>query len=368
MMAMRRTIAILLSDLRGGGAERVSIDLADALAALGHRVEFVLLRAKGEFLAEAEARHSVVSLDASRTRGAVLPLMRYVRGRSPDALVAMMWPLTSIAPVAVKLSRQRCRVLVVEHGILSGHYGAWGRLHHAVLRTSLAIGCRLADARAGVSRGVADDVAALAGLQPDSVAQLHNPIPKRPAPTQAALSGAESVWPLPRGKRILTVGNLKDDKNHALLLESFRLLQNPSTCLMIVGQGEREPSLRRHAEILGIADRVVFAGFHPDPTPFYLTADLFVLSSDYEGFGNVIVEALACGLPVVSTNCPSGPAEILDGGRCGRLTPVGDAAALARAMQEALAEPWDAEALKVRAADFLPERAALAYLEALGLP
>jgi glycosyltransferase involved in cell wall biosynthesis len=106
-------------------------------------------------------------------------------------------------------------------------------------------------------------------------------------------------------------------------------------------------------------------GFMPNPTPFYRAADLFVLSSDYEGFGNVIVEALACGLPAGSTDCPSGPAEILENGRWGRLTPVGDAEALANAMAQSLAAEHDREALRRRAADFSPARAAERYLQLL---
>ena len=136
---------------------------------------------------------------------------------------------------------------------------------------------------------------------------------------------------------------------------------------MLVGEGQNQPMLRALARTLGIADRVVFAGFHADPSPFYATADLFVLSSAYEGFGNVIVEALSFGVPVVSTDCPSGPAEILEDGRWGRLTPIGDAQALARAVDEALAEPVDRDALKRRAADFAPEIAARKYLDLLGL-
>jgi glycosyltransferase involved in cell wall biosynthesis len=133
----------------------------------------------------------------------------------------------------------------------------------------------------------------------------------------------------------------------------------------LVGTGADEAELRTLAGGLGLSAQVIFAGFHSDPTPFYQTADLFVLSSDYEGFGNVIVEAMACGTPVVSTDCPSGPAEILENGRYGRLVPVRDAQALADAMQEALAAPHDPALLKQRASDFAPEIAAKRYLELL---
>ena len=145
------------------------------------------------------------------------------------------------------------------------------------------------------------------------------------------------------------------------------MLAHKNTQLMILGKGKDETKLRGIAKKLGIVDRVIFAGFQDDPTPFYATADLFVLSSDYEGFGNVIVEALSFGLPVVSTNCPSGPAEILENGRFGRLVPVGNPFKLAQAIDEALDESADCEALKRRANDFIPEIAARKYLELLDL-
>lgn len=136
---------------------------------------------------------------------------------------------------------------------------------------------------------------------------------------------------------------------------------------MLLGQGVGEADLRTLAGELGIVDRVIFAGFHRDPSPFYATADLLALSSDYEGLPTVLIEALSFGLPVASTDCPSGPAEILENGKYGRLAPVGDAEALARAMDEALASPVDRAALTRRAADFAPEIAARKYLDLLGL-
>ena len=141
----------------------------------------------------------------------------------------------------------------------------------------------------------------------------------------------------------------------------------PEARLMIVGQGQNEAKLRALVRELGLEGRVIFAGFHVDPAPFYASADLFVLSSDYEGFGNVIVEALSFGLPVVSTDCPSGPAEILGYGRWGGLVPVGDEEALAGAMAAALSAPVDRDALRARAADFAPEIAARKYLDLVGL-
>jgi glycosyltransferase involved in cell wall biosynthesis len=360
-------LSLLLPDLRGGGAERISVDLANAFSDLGHSVEFLLMQAEGEFLREAEARHNIVNLNARRVRDVVLPLMRHLRRRPPAGLVAAMWPLTTIGPAAARLAGFRGPILTVEHGILSHQYASWGSLHRLALRTSLGLGLRLASARAAVSRGAADDAARLGGYPSEKVVVLHNPIPVRAAADETDLAEAGALWPCMAGKRIIAVGSFKAVKNHALLLQAFAHLADPVAYLMLVGRGKLEPELKQLADALGIADRVVFAGFRPDPTPFYDTANLLVLSSDHEALPTVLIEAVGRGLPVVSTDCPSGPAEILENGKYGRLTPVGDAEALARAMAEVLEQTPDREALKRRAADFAPEKAARAYLEAMGL-
>ncbi len=159
---------------------------------------------------------------------------------------------------------------------------------------------------------------------------------------------------------------MKAVKNHSLLLRAFAKLERPDARLMFVGDGAGRDALLALACELGVADRVILAGFLSDPTPFYQTADLFALSSNYEGFGNVIVEAMASGTPVVSTDCPSGPGEILEGGKHGRLVPVGDVDAMASAIAAALEEPAPSEQLKARAADFHPAKAAKAYLDLMG--
>jgi len=358
-------ISILLPNLCGGGVERISITLAQEFSRAGHEVEFVLMQARGELLEEARANFSVVDLATPRARALPLALARHLRRRRPDALLVAMWPLTVIAPLAARLSGCRCKVLVSEHGILSAQYRDWGRIHRVALRSSMAIGYRLADRRVGVSSGVAADIAALSGLPHDAFDVIHNPISPRPEPSTDAIHDAEALWSSRKGARIVTVGTMKAVKNHALLLRAFAQIDRPEARLMFVGDGEGKAGLRALAADLAIAGQVIFAGFHPDPTPFYQTADLFVLSSDYEGFGNVIVEALACGVSVVSTDCPSGPAEILENGRFGMLVPVGDPSALAQAIERAMSATPDPVALQARAADFAPEIAAEKYLRLL---
>ena len=357
-------LAILLPDLRGGGVERIRIVLAHEFARQGHRVEFLLMQARGELLTEAQAAFSVVDLNCPRARNLPRVLSRYLRQHRPDALLAAMWPLTVIAPL-MRLSGYRGRIVVSEHNTLSVQYGHWGRFHRVALRSSMSMSYRLAHARVGVSCGVSDDIAALSGLPRHMFEVVHNPVPPRPMPDAQYLQNVDTLWAAPRGARILTVGSMKAQKNHPLLLRAFAQMGRPDARLMFLGTGAGEADLRALAGELGMASQVIFAGFHPDPTPFYQTADLFVLSSDYEGFGNVIVEALACGTPVVSTDCPSGPAEILENGKYGRLVPVRDAQALADAMRQALAAPHDPAVLKQRASDFAPAIAAKRYLELL---
>lgn len=361
------TIVFALPDLRGGGAERMSLDLARAFAALDHKVEFVLMRAEGDFLGDALRDFSVFDLGVNHTRQVPRALGQYLRTKSPIALIAHMWPLTSAAVIGRALSNRNCPLLLIEHNTLSRQYASWGKFHNLMMRATMTATYRWADRVAAVSEGAAQDTARLAGLSTSKVTILHNPIPQRLTPNREALAKAEIAWRGVRGTRILTVGSLKEQKNHSLLLRAFAQLPCPDARLMLVGQGKEEARLHALAADLGIEEKLIFSGFHTDPSAFYETADLFVLSSDYEGFGNVIVEALSCGLPVVSTDCPSGPAEILENGRFGRLTPIGDAEALARVMAEALEAPVDREALKRRAADFAPERAARSYLDALCL-
>jgi len=308
----------------------------------------------------------VHDLGCDRARQLLLPLIAYLRRSKLDVLVAELWPLTVIAPFAARLAGFRGKVVVSEHAILSRPYAPRGKAQRRILRVSTFASYRMAAARVRVSRGACADMASLSRLPLGSFTTIYNPIPAAIPPSADAITAAKHLWGT-HGPRFLTVGNLKPEKNQALLLRAFAALPRPDARLMLLGNGPEEAALRALAEELGVAARVIFAGFQRDPAPFYASADLFALSSNHEGFGNVIVEALSHGLPVVSTDCPAGPAEILEGGRFGRLVPVGDAAALAGAMDAALDAPVDRDALVRRASDFAPHIAARQYLAVMGL-
>lgn len=342
-------IALLLPNLGAGGAERVVLTLAEGLLARGDAVDLVLGQARGELMPQVPAGARVIDLKAgSRLRGIVRPLVRYLRQERPAALHASMWPVTCWAVLARTLARSDARLVLTDHTNLSAMHATLGRTHQAALRASMRIAYPTADAVTAVSQGAAADVARLAGLPPERVHAIPNPIPPPTSCREVAR------WPAD-GPRLLTVGTLKAVKNHALLLRAFAAVaaQRPVQ-LAIVGEGALRGELEKLARELKIADRVAFPGFTANPACWYASADLFALSSDYEGFANVLVEAMAHGLPVVSTDCPNGPAEVLAGGRFGRLVPPGDAGALAEALVAGLATPGDHAAQKRRARDFAP--------------
>jgi len=332
-------LTLLLPNLGNGGAERVALTLAEEFLARGHEVDLVLAQAKGELLDHIPAGVRLFDLRATRFRKALRPLIRYLRERRPAALQVSMWPLTIVAILAVKLSATKPRVVVSDHSILSKQYGgSW--LARAALKLTTRLLYPLADARICVSKGGAADLARLSGIPGEQFTVIHNPVLRPPAsiaqnPALAQLlNGAEP--------RILTVGMLKPAKDHELLVRAFALFsKDHSAKLVILGEGELRPILEALVDELALADRVILPGFVSDPWPYYASADLFVLSSNREGFPGALMEAMLAGLPVVSTDCESGPREILDGGRLGRLVPVGDAGALAEAMATALSEPHD---------------------------
>lgn len=360
-MVEPQRVAFLLHDIGGGGAERLTIDLMAGLIARGVQVDLLLQSYFGEFMHLVPPEVTMIDLAAPRIRNVFKPLRRYLAEARPDCLVAAMWPSPVVALAARPFGGRQTRVIASEHCPLQSQY-AHSPLTLAALHLSMRAFYRFASARIGVSRGVAQEVARFSALPSDAVSVVYNPVP----PPLRSDQPGDALWQGRPGKRILTVGRLKLAKNQALLLEAFaRHVCDHESVLAMVGVGPLSDDLAAHAVRLGIADKVLFPGFRVTPGDWYSSADLFVLSSDYEGFGNVVVEALHFGLPVVSTDCPYGPAEILGEGRWGRLVPVGDAAALAAGMAEALAAPVDVAALRARAAEFSVERAVDGYWRAM---
>jgi glycosyltransferase involved in cell wall biosynthesis len=356
-------IAFLIADLTGGGAERVALSLVEGFVRRGHQVDLLLMRKTGVFLDHLPGEVRVIELRAARIRNVVRPLVRYLRRERPDALQVSIWPLPIIALVAARLAGVRTRVVLSEHCALGMQYGS-SRATRVSLNLSTRLFYRLADRIICVSKGVATDLQRVSGLSANRTTVVYNPIEQ---PTSLFKPDADAVKAWPSAKyRILSVGTLKAQKNHRLLIEAFaKLGAEVDASLLILGEGPERRQLEDLIARLGLQDRVRLHGFTSDTWSYYAAASLFVLSSDYEGFGNVLVEALAWGLPIVSTDCEAGPSEILRDGEFGTLVDCGSAEALAQAMRPALDQPVDAARLKGRARDFSPDKAVGGYLEAL---
>lgn len=356
-----RRVAFILPHLGFGGAERLTVDLVEELLARGFAVDVVLLQRRGEFLAQLPPRARVIDLAAKRGRDAILPLRRYLKRERPDSACAAIWSLTVIALIASFGLRSRTRMVVAEHCPLVEQYrdSFWLSL---LLRITTRACFRLAHGIVGTSDGVSDELARLAHLKRSRVTTIYNPV----KPPPCSDSSPESLWGNRIGKRVLAVGKLKKEKNFPFLISTFaELIAGREAILAIVGEGNERARLETAIRDHGLESRVLLPGLSLTPGDWYKGADLFVLSSDYEGFGIVLVEAMHFGLPVVSTDCPYGPAEILGHGKWGKLTPLGDAPAFARAMANALDEPGNPALQRRRAAEFDIDAAASAYTRLL---
>jgi glycosyltransferase involved in cell wall biosynthesis len=356
-----KRIAVALPGLLPfGGAERASIALVSEFLTRGYQVDLVLACEPQNFEGSVPTGARVFEFGAARLRSFIMPFVRYLRTEKPDAVLAVLSPFTSLCILAHRLAQSSARIVVCDQNMLSLQIR--GQANRLRLRAALVLTYPFATGRVCVSEGVANDVSTLSGMTGERFTAIYNPVwlPQRQD------RASEELWGGAAGPRIITVGWFKAQKNHTMLIQAFaRIKRDPGARLMLLGDGPLRATLEGMVKGEGLSGQVLMPGYAEDPVPYYKSADLFVLSSDYEGFANVIVEALACGLPVVSTDCQSGPAEILENGRWGRLVPVGDVNALAAAMEAALAADHDRAALKRRAADFSLAATADKYLNLL---
>lgn len=343
----------------------MAVNLANGFVRRGFAVEMVLLSAKGTFLEDLHPNIHVVDLQANRQRRALLLLVSHLRRHRPDALLAFMWPLTVIALWARWLAFRETRVVVAEHTtwsrdeIVRSFFARW------LVRTTMHFSFPSAEGVVAVSRGAANDLARFARLDRVAIHVIYNPVVGESRPFADEPHEPQGWWFGPH-RRVLAVGALKPIKDYKTLLTAFSgLRQRVNACLLILGEGSCRSYIEEQVKQLGLQDSVFMPGFVKDLVPYYHRAELHVLSSTGEGFGNVIVEALEAGTPVVSTDCQSGPREILLDGQFGSLVPVGDASALAIAMGKSLDDSHDTASLKARAQDFTIDKATDQYLELL---
>ena len=364
-------ITIFLPTLNGGGAERVIVTLANAFAARGFQVDLVLATAKGPYLKDVSAAVRVVDLQAGRVIKALFPLVRYLRRERPVAMLSAMGHANVVALLARKLARVPARVVVSEHGFISGEYALARGVAARFNFWLIPLLYRGADGVCTVSQAAAQDLATFANLPLQRVQAIYNPFDLSRI-AQLAAEPLCNPWLEPgQPPLLLAMGRMNEAKDFPVLIRAFaRLRQQRAVRLMILGEGELRPELEALLAELNLgADAVQMPSFVANPYAWLARCSLFILSSRREGLPGALIEAMACGAPVVSTNCLSGPDEILEGGRWGKLVPVGDVDALAQAMAATLDAPKSQlPNVRLRAADFEQERAVDAYLKILGLP
>jgi glycosyltransferase involved in cell wall biosynthesis len=378
----RPRVAFYLPTLAVGGAQRVTVTIANGLAERGSPVDLVVSFREGPLFADLTPAVRVVDLDTPRVPGvgtlaSVPALRRYLRRERPAVLVAAMLQANVVATLARDLAGTEVALALTEHNT----FGVRAEVRN---RATAALAARLyprADRVIGVSEGVADSVRAGTRVAPDRVAVLYNPVDVD-AIRDRATAPVDDPWldgrtPVARrhlgvdgtdgeattvatdatdagGPLLFTVGRLEDAKDLPTLLRALVAVRatRPDARLVVAGTGSRAAALAALADDLGVGDAVRFPGFVDDVYPWMARADAFVLSSAHEGLPTVLLEALACGTPVVSTDCPSGPREILEGGALGPLVPVGDDAALADAILATVDDPVEPATLRARANDF----------------
>jgi glycosyltransferase involved in cell wall biosynthesis len=365
-----RHLAVYMHDLSGGGVERMRLELIRVFLARGIAVTLVLHARTGALARQVPQGCRVVVLGGRRTAEDVPRLAWFLRRARPDVLMASLDHNNVAALLARRLAGGRTRLVICQHNALSAeaeHMHGWK--YRAVPLLYRLLGGS-ADGIVAVSAGVADDLARTGAIARHRITVIHNPVISGDFMARSAAT-VDDPWLAADAAPVLVwAGRLVAQKDPHTLLRAFAGVAPPAR-LLLLGEGELRPELERLVQSLGLAGRVRFAGFQANPLPWIREAHALVLSSRYEGLGNVLVEALGCGTAVVSTDCPHGPREILEDGRHGALVPVGDAAALAAAMRAALAGGRDPAALRSRAAAFTAEHAVaqhLALFARLGCP
>jgi glycosyltransferase involved in cell wall biosynthesis len=328
----RGRIAFFLPSVRGGGAQRVIINLIQGIVRRGQPVDLALAIHDGVFLDHVPPEVRVVDLGGRRLIGGFLPLVRYLRRERPRVLISSMSHANMLALWAARLAGGT-PVMVTVHNTMSESTGSDGGLEQRLLRTFYP----WAHWIVAVSRGAADDLARTTGIPRDRIEVIYNPV-ITPAILDQAARVPEHQWFAPgHPPVILGVGRLTRQKDFFTLIRAFAELRRRRTArLIILGEGEDRPGLEALIAELGVGDDVSLPGFRDNAPAYMAHSALFVLSSAWEGLPTVLIEAMAAGTAVVSTDCPSGPREILQEGRLGALVPVGDAPALACAMERSL--------------------------------
>lgn len=369
--AAGRRIAFFLPRFGAGGVERFVSNMARGLLRRGFRVDVVTFAPRSPRLSLPEPV-TIVDLGARRTLGSILPLLSYLRRARPMGIISAHAAPNLCALLAGLMTSTRVVVterlsLTAPEAIEEHWIRAW------LTRLLVSISYPRAAGIVAVSHGVAEELRGWHGFTRDRVSVIYNPL-DREALTRLAREPVDHPWFSEGGLPILiAVSRLEPQKDHELLLAAFsRLLRRRDARLVILGEGSQRPRIEQLLALHAIEGKVSMLGHQENPYRFMSRSTALVHSSRYEGLANVLVEAMALGVPVVATECPTGTREVLAGGKAGMLVPMGDARALAAAMESVICGSELRETYR-RAAQrvlerFDPETAISRYLDLLEAP
>jgi len=345
-------VALFLPSLRGGGAERVMVNLAHGFVERGLQVDLVLAKAEGPYLSQVPQSVRVVDLKSKRVLYSLPGLVRYLRRERPKALLSAMDHANVVALWAKRLARVPTRVVVSVHSTISIATKRAKNMRGRMIPLFIRKFYPWADVIVAVSKGVAEDLSEITGLPEERIRVIYNPV-ITPEFFAKAEEPVDHPWFRPgEPPVILGIGRLTEAKDFPTLIRAFALVRKERPArLMILGEGEERPKIEALVREQGLEKDVALPGFVHNPSKYMLPT--------------VLIEALALGTPVVSTDCPSGPREILEDGRWGKLVPVGNPEALARGIIETLSNPIRSEDLQKRARAFSMEEVVPQYLEVL---
>ena len=356
-------IAFILPDLRAGGAEKVCINLASDWISKGHSVTFVLMNKKGEYLKDISKKIKIISLKKKKIRQLFFPLLKFFKKQRPDITLAQMWPLTSLTVLSWIVSCKIGKLFLVDHVHLSTSVEKEiffpKKIFKIIVRTTYLFANKIIV----VSNGVKNDLIQISSNLKKKIKVINNPLIKKQISKKKKFS-KNKIWGNNTKYRILNVGSLKLQKDHLNLINAFYLLKSCQNCkLIIVGNGPLKNQLKSYVKYKNLSNKVFFVNFESNMQKYYETADLLVSSSRWEGFSNVIAESLGYGLPVVSTDCKSGPSEILKAGKYGKLVPIENPKKLAIAIYQSLREKHNKNLLIKRSLDFEISKISEQYLK-----
>jgi glycosyltransferase involved in cell wall biosynthesis len=358
MEEMKRKISIFLPNLDGGGAEKAMAILANSFLLRGYEVDLIMANARGPFLEILHKGVVCVDFKSPSVFRSLFKLAKYFRKNSPDAVLTALNYANVTAILARLISGKNFRLVINEQ---NNNFNRKKTINPGIkvlgLRILVKVLYPLADVIISVSKDLSEEIKKVNFLNKTKVTVLYNPIIFFESKMDADIKI--------KNPYVISIGRLESQKNFTLLIKAFYLLQKKQPInLLILGEGSQRQLLESLIKDLKIEEKVFMPGFVMNPGFYLSQSKFFALSSDYEGFGNVIVEAMSLGIPIVSTNCKFGPNEILEGGKWGRLVEPGDVEGLCQAMLETLNDPNPPD-VKKRAQDFSLEKTVDEYLKVL---